>query len=57
MVFPFRSGLWEECTLVRQPFDLFHLENSRASIGQFYNHRGDRDYAEMWARVARDVLL
>jgi hypothetical protein len=53
--FSFRSGRGEECTLVGQPFDIFILRTY--GVGQFYNHRGDRDYVQIWARIARHVFL
>ena len=48
------SGCWEECALVCNPSDFVRLIDH--SVGQFHNHRGDRDYAQNRARFTRHVL-
>jgi hypothetical protein len=48
IVFLFRSGRREMCVLVRALFAIFAL--GAYGVGQFYDHRGDRSFAEIWPR-------
>ena len=54
-IFSFHSGGREDCSLVRLFFDI--IVRKSHGMGQFCNHRGYRDYAKIWARITRHILL
>src|SRR5712691_5759441 len=53
--YSFHSWRWQECTLVRYPFDISVLITYAGD--QFHNHRGDRRHAKVRAGVTCHVLL
>jgi hypothetical protein len=52
--FPFESGVWKECDLVRQPASIFVLRAH--GVVQFHNHRGAQGNAKIWARITGHIL-
>ena len=56
VAFPCRSGRRKDCSLVRQPFDII-ISRVYDDVGQFHNHREDRGYAKIWARISGNMLL
>jgi hypothetical protein len=55
MSFPFLAGSGKSVLWYANLFYVFVLKTY--DVGQFHDRRGDRDYAEIWARVTRHILL
>ena len=55
LMFSSRSWRRQERPLVRCLFHIFVLITY--GVRQFRGHRRDRDYAGIWGRIARNVLL
>ena len=53
--YSFHSWRWQECTLVRYPLRYFVFMTYAGD--QFHHHQGVRSYPNVWAGVARHVLL